>query len=89
MAELLKNLIYPVYLNYFIQLMSDFWFVCPNFELAESYANQQLDVYVYELKHRPYDSIFPSFLGTTIHVDDLAYTFALYSSNKVSIYKRL
>jgi hypothetical protein len=85
LVESVKNLSYPVYLNYFIQLMSDFSFVCPNLELAESYANQQLDAYVYELKHRPYDSQLPSYLGTTQHADDQFYIFALYLSNKVSI----
>jgi hypothetical protein len=87
LGELASNLFYPVYLNYFIQLMSDFWFVCSNFELAESYSNQQLDVYVYELKHRRYDSTLPSYLGTTAHFDDVFYTFAFYSSNKVSIFR--
>ena len=84
--ELGKNLFYPVYLNYFIQLMSDFWFVCSNFELAESYSNQQLDVYVYELKHRTFDSSLPSYLGTTTHGEDLIYTFGFYMSNKVRLF---
>ena len=86
MIELAKNLFYPVYINYFIQIMSDFWFVCSNFELAESYSNQKLDAYVYEIKHRPFDSEIPIYLGTTAHADDLIYTFALPLSNKVNIY---
>ena len=84
--ELAANLVYPVYLNYFIQIMSDFLFACSNFELAESFSNNQLDAYVYELKHRRYDSQLPIYLGTTPHADDILYSFGIPLSNKVKIF---
>lgn len=81
--EMPLNLIKPIYLNYLIQLMSDAWFVCPNFELAEIYSSSQLDTYVYEFKYRSAIAYLPSYLSTATHGDELYFTFGVPLSNKV------
>ena len=50
--------------------MSDFWFVCQAFELAEVYSNANLDAYVYEFKHRGAETCIPSYLGVATHGDE-------------------
>lgn len=81
--EMPFNRIKPIYLNYLIQIMSDAWFVCPNFELAEIYSSIQLDTYVYEFKYRGANAYLPSYLSTAAHSDELYFTFGEPLSNKV------
>ena len=80
------NLLSPVYINYFNQLMSDFWFVCQSFQFAEIHSNMNLDAYVYEFTYRGSKTWLPSYLGVATHADELVYTFGLPLSNKVIIH---
>ncbi len=79
------NLIYPVYMNYFIQIMSDFWFVCQSFDIAEIYSSFNLDAYVYEFKYRGSNTYIPTYLGTATHGDELFYVFGGPLLNSVKI----
>lgn len=86
-SEIPFNLIYPVYLNYLNQIMSDYMMVCAAFQMAEIYSSLNLDAYVYEFKYRGVDSAIPkgvTHLGTATHVDELTYTFGVPLSNKVN-----
>jgi carboxylesterase type B len=69
------NLVYPIYMNYFIQIMSDFWFVCQSFDIAEIYSSFNSDAYAYEFKYRGSNTYIPKYLGTATHGDELFYVF--------------
>jgi carboxylesterase type B len=83
-AELIYYPQIPVYVQYLNRIMSDFWFVCQSFEIAEAYSMLNLDAYVYEFKFKSNQSKVPSYLGTAAQGDELVYTFGIPSSNKVT-----
>lgn len=84
-TEMAFNYIKPIYTNYFIQMLSDFWFVCQSFQIAEVYSKYNSNAYVYEFKYRGSNTWLPKFLGTATHGDELFYTFAGPLSNPVSM----
>ena len=71
------------YIRYLIQIVSDKFFVCPTFQIAEIYAKSGLDAYVYEYKFRISSSTYPTSFGAAMHNDELPMVFGEPLSNKV------
>ena len=78
------------YLNTLARLLSDFLFVCPNYNIAETYSRRENNVYVYEFAYRFYTSQIPNdlvtYLGPATHADEIVMTFGFVLSEALDLF---
>jgi carboxylesterase type B len=69
------------YFKYLQNIIEDFLFICPSYEISEAFSKSGLEAYVYLYDHWISSSIYPKFLGA-VHTDELPMLFAETLSNK-------
>ena len=70
------------YFDFVMKIFNDFLFVCQSFEMAQAFAELNIQAYVYSYEHIISSTIYPQMFGA-VHTDDLPMLFAETLSNKM------